>query len=210
MISDFNIRSEPDPQTADNDSRVLIDLVRTLENAYGNAIKHATANSDSEATDLLLENASIRLSFRILLAITADSCPSGEPQPTGAAACPLDDESLGLKNLTDMLSYAASRLQRFRRSADVGTEARTPQTTRAQSMEHLYRMTFAISKAYMDRSQSHVYLEAAHEQLDLARKSIQAEKNLCACSAEEYSVRLLKLSELEDRLHLMQTRDDSQ
>ena len=61
-------------------------------------------------------------------------------------------------------------------------------------------MTFALSRAYLDRSQSGVYLQAAREQLGLARKQIQMEQSLWVGRPNEYRVRLLELSELEDRL----------
>jgi hypothetical protein len=71
---------------------------------------------------------------------------------------------------------------------------------RIGSLEHLYRMVFAISRIYLDRSQSGVYLEAAREQLRLARKHLEMERSLCACSDHEHTARLHELSELEDQL----------
>jgi len=201
MMPDSNVENKSFAKTSDSEDRSLTDLVRTLGDAYGNALKHDTTNPGSVTTDLLLENASIRLSSRILGAITTCQ-PADKPDTNSAPTCDLQDES-DLKNLTDMLSYAASQLQRIGRSAGVRDSAETLATARVHSMEHLYRMTFAISKAYLDRSQSPAYLGAAHEQLALARNHIQDEENLCACASQDYSVRLRKLSELDDRLSLM-------
>src|SRR5260370_39575757 len=57
-------------------------------------------------------------------------------------------------------------------------------------MEHLYRMVFAIARIYLDRSQSAVYLEAARKQLRWARKHMEIERSLCACSDHAYTARL--------------------
>jgi len=70
-------------------------------------------------------------------------------------------------------------------------------------------MTFAFSKAYLDRSQSSAYLEAAHEQLELARQHIQDEKNLSAPSSKGYGDDLLELFELGDHLSLARTPGDT-
>lgn len=213
---------------SNNDHQELINLGRILAHTYGNATRHDTAspdsshsrrvNSASKPTDLVLEDASIRLASRIALAITAGACPGGEPETTGtdAPSCVLDDESVGLRNLTDTLSYAASQLQRSgassdpRRDSETLETAETLETTRVHSMEHLYRMTFAISKAYLYRSQSRTYIEAARQQLELARKYIQAEQDLCSCNLEEYRAELLKLSELDDRLSLVRPAESAE
>lgn len=74
--------------------------------------------------------------------------------------CVLDDESVGLKGLTDMLSYAAFRLENLGRSAppvDGTNGQRALVLARIGSMEHLYRMAFSLSRIYLDRSQSGVY-----------------------------------------------------
>jgi hypothetical protein len=73
-------------------------------------------------------------------------------------------------------------------------------------MEHLYRMALSVSRIYLDRSQSGVYLEAAHEQLRLACNHMEIESSLCAFSDHEHTARLQKLSELEDQLKDL--RDD--
>jgi hypothetical protein len=67
-------------------------------------------------------------------------------------------------------------------------------------------MAVSLSRIYLDRSQSGVYLEAAREQLRLARKHMEIERSLCACSDHEHTTRLQELSELEDQLKDM--RDD--
>jgi hypothetical protein len=45
-----------------------------------------------------------------------------------------------------------------------------------------------------------VYVEAAREQLRLARKNMEMERSLCACADREYSAQLQELSEIEGRL----------
>jgi hypothetical protein len=74
-----SVRCESDSQTTDADNRALVQLVRTLDNAYRNAVTHETANPDSETADLLLENASIRLPSRML---SPRICPPGLSPPT--------------------------------------------------------------------------------------------------------------------------------
>jgi hypothetical protein len=102
--------------------------------------------ADLEAKDLLLESASIRFSSRMLYEITKGSCQPDEHAAIGALAdrtCVLDDESVGLKGLTDMLSYAASRLENLGRSAppvDGTNGQRALIVARIGSMEHLYRI----------------------------------------------------------------------
>jgi hypothetical protein len=209
MMSDSNVQNGR--QTSGNDNSDVPDLIRTLQNAYGNAIKHDTANPDSEAMDLRLENASIRLSSRILSAIATDACTSNESKRAGSDdACSLDDEARDLRSLTDVLSYAASQLGRVGASTGGSKGTETLESARVHSLEHLYRMTFAFSQAYLDRSQSPAYLEAAHEQLELARPHIQHEKDLCACGSKGYSDDLLELFELSDRLGLVRTPGDTQ
>ena len=193
-----------------NEINSLRQLAHILADAYGNALMHDMPNADLEAKDLLLKSASIRFSSLMLYEITKGSCQSDEHAATGTAAdrtCVLDDESVGLRGLTDMLSYAAYRLENLGRSAplaDATNGQRALVVARIGSMEHLYRMVFALSRIYLDRSQSGVHLEAAHEQLRLARKHMEIERSLCACSDHEYTARLLELSGLEDRLRDMQ------
>jgi hypothetical protein len=225
-MSDLNDQSET--QSSGKENTELPDLIRTLQNAYGNAMKHDTANPDSEATDLLLENAAIRLSSRILSAITSNTCTSNDSETTDSEttdlettdlektdsgdACSLDHESVDLRNLTDNLSYAASQLERVSASAGRSGRSDGAETARVQSLEHLYRMTFVLSKAYLDRSQSQAYLAAAHQQLELARRHIQHEdeKDLCAGTSKGCGVDLLELSELSNRLSLSETPADTQ
>jgi hypothetical protein len=195
-----------------NDNNNLRQLAHILAEAYGNALMHDAPNADLEAKDLLLESASIRFSSRMLDEITKGSCPPDEHASIGALAdrtCVLDDESVGLRGLTDMLSYAAYRLENLGRlapPADGTNGQRALVVARIGSMEHLYRMVFALSRVYLDRSQSGVYLEAAREQLRLARKHMEIERSLCACSDHAHTARVQELSELEDRLKDM--RDD--
>ena len=168
-----------------NENNNLRQLAHILADAYGNALMHDapnTDNADLEARDLLLESASIRFSSRMLYEITKGSCQPDEHATTGALAdrpCVLDDEFVGLRSLTDMLSYAAYRLENLGRSAppaDGTNGQRALVAARIGSMEHLYRMAFVLSRIYLDRSQSGVYLEAAREQLRLARKHMEIEQ----------------------------------
>jgi hypothetical protein len=217
MMSDLNINLQVlnGEQAPGDDNADVPDLIRTLQNAYRNAVKRDTANPDSEATDLLLENASIRLSSRILSAITTDACTSNDSETTGSDdACSLDHESLDhqsidLRSLTNVLSYAASQLQRIGASAGASNGIETMETARLRSLEHVYRMTFAFSKAYLDRSQGHAYLEAAHQQLELARQHIQDEKDLCTCGSKGYGDDLLELFELSDHLDIARTQGET-
>jgi hypothetical protein len=191
-----------------NDSSDLPQLAHILADAYGNALMHDTASEDSEAEDLLLESASIRFASRMVYEITEGSCQRDEHSAMGASAdrtCVLDNESVDLADLSDRLSYAAYRLEDLGRSSpsDGTNSQRTLDAARIASMEHLYRMVFALSRSYLDRSQSGVYLEAAREQLGLARKHMEVERSLCACDDHEYTARLLELSELEDQLEDM-------
>jgi hypothetical protein len=190
---------------SNRDINNLRQLAHILADAYENALMHDSSNADLEAKDLVLESASIRFSSRMLYEITKGSCQPDE-RAAGALAdrtCVLDDESVGLKGLTDMLSYAAFRLENLGRSAppvDGTNGQRALGLARIGSMEHLYRMAFSLSRIYLDRSQSGVYLEAAREQLRLARKHMEIERSLCACSDHEHTARMQELSELEDQL----------
>jgi hypothetical protein len=209
-FADFS-RGQP-MNNSDNDNDNLRQLAHNLADAYGNALMHDAPDADLEANDLLLESASIRFSSRMLYEITKGSCQPSEHAVIGALAdrtCALDDESVGLRGLTDMLSHAAYRLEKLGRSAppaDGTNGQRALVLARIGSMEHLYRMVVSLSRIYLDRSQSDVYLEAAREQLRLARKHMEIESSLCAFSDHEHTARLQELSELEDQLKDM--RDD--
>lgn len=200
-----------DAQTADPDNTAFRELVRTLDNAYENAVTHKAKNLDFEAADLLLENASIRLSSRMLSAMIQGSCHRDDSGTVGAGSgnCTMDDESVHLTDLTDLLSYAANRLQQIAASSSPRNAMETLQIARIRSMGHLYRMTFAISKAHFDTSQSSVYFHAAREQLTLARNSLQTESDLCACASKGYGGRLLELSAVDQLLSHVQTDDTS-
>jgi hypothetical protein len=193
---------------SNSDINNLRQLAHILADAYENALMHDSSSADLEAKDLVLESASIRFSSRMLYEITKGSCQPDE-HAAGALAdrtCVLDDESVGLKGLTDMLSYAAFRLENLGRSAppvDGTNGQRALVLARIGSMEHLYRMAISLSRIYLDRSQSGVYLEAAREQLRLARKHMESERSLCACSDHEHTARMQELSELEDQLKHM-------
>lgn len=191
---------------SNGDNNNLPQLAHILADSYGNAIMHDTPNADLEAKDLLLESASIRFSSRMLSEITKGSCQPHQHADIGALpdlTCVLDDESVGLRGLSDMLSSAAYRLENLdksTRAADGINGRRALVVARIGSLEHLYRMVFALSRIYLDRSQSDVYLKAAREQLRFARKHMEIERSLCACSDHEYTARLLELSDLEEQL----------
>lgn len=208
-FADFS-RGQP-MNNSDSDNDNLRQLAYNLADAYGNALMHDAPDADLEAKDLLLESASIRLSSRMLYEITKGSCQPNE-HAIGALAdrtCALDDESVGLRGLTDMLSHAAYRLEKLGRSAppaDGTNGQRALVLARIGSMEHLYRMAVSLSRIYLDRSQSGVYLEAALGQIRLARKHMEIERSLCEFSDHEHAARLQELSEIEDQLNDM--RDD--
>ncbi len=160
--------------------------------------------------DLRLETASIRLSSRMLYAMTQGSCQPTEltdADGPSTRSCFLDDDSLKLMDLTTMLSYAAFRLEQldssgfFPHGAD-GEDSLV--AARIRSMKHLYRMVLAVSKVHFDRSQSTLYLKAAQAQLRLARKHLEIERRLCACNPSTYTTRLAELTVLDDRLSDMQ------
>ena len=174
--------------------------IRTLRNAYGNAMGHRSASQDFDAVDSVLENATVRLSSQLLFAIAANS--------TGDTPNTLDRESDDLKNLTDMLSYAAGQLNRI--GGSTGMKGASLESARVQSLEHLYRMTFAICNAYLDGSQRQPYLDAAREELELARENIQREADLCDCGSKEYNDEILRLSDLNDRLSHAGASGDAQ
>ncbi len=187
-------------------------VAQTLGEAYENALNHETLSQEAPGAELgeadsLLENAAIRFSSRVLYEMARGSCQQYQAvsMETGNR-CILQDESVGLSALSDTLSSAASRLESLRRSLPAATlTAGPPDLVRARvgSLEHLYRMAFAVSRMYLDRSQSGAYLEAAHEQLGLARQSIEAERALCSCSDQESVARTLELSQVEDQLSEM-------
>jgi hypothetical protein len=181
-------------------------VVRILNNAYENALMHDSSKADLEASDLLLETASIWFSFRALYELKDGSCRSDAQAAAAAHACALADPSLALGDWAEMLSYSAYRLESLARSAsaaDDSDNSRAVVTERMESMAHLYRMVFAVAKIYLDQSQSRAYLDAAQEQLRLARGHIEAERNLCECDSSAYAGRLLELSELNDQMNDM-------
>ena len=205
----MNNSVNPSVNESRNDISDLSQLAHILENAYGNALIHGTPNAEPVAEDLLLENASVRFASRIVHELTGGSCQRNErssPGPFPGRACLLDDESLDLTALSDMLSYAAFRLEDLGSSASSTVAAnsqRIPGMARIGSMAHLYRVVFALFRIHLDGSQSGVYLEAASDQLRLARKQMEVERSLCACDDREYTARLVEMLELEDQLKTM-------
>lgn len=181
-------------------------LAHILADAYGNALMHDKPNADLEAEDLFLESASIRFSGRLLYEISKGSCQPDERADTGTSVeqtCVLDLESVGLRALTDSLSYAAYRLEnqgRLELPAENTNGQRALVMARIKTMDHLYRIVWALSRAYLDRSQSGVYLETARKQLELARKQMEIERSLCACGDDGNRERLLELSQIDDGL----------
>jgi hypothetical protein len=182
-------------------------LVRILNGAYANSLMHggSKTKSDLEASDRILEESSIQFSARLLNALDSDDC-GGDAQ-TGSE-CALDDRVLSLGDWTQMISYAAYRLENLSRSksATAGDPAQAIIAARLQTMEHLYRMVFAVSKLYLDRAQSQAYLDAAQEQLSLARTQMEAERTLCACDPSGYNSRMAELSELAGQMNVMRQR----
>jgi hypothetical protein len=190
-----------------NDGEDVQKLIQTLGLAYENSLRHDKPNADLEVMDLRLEGASIRFASRIFHEITRGSCQAGEfadtTKVTADGPCVLDDKSVAIRDLSDTLSNAAYRLENLARSApdtDGPNAQRALHLARMRSMEHLYRMVFAFSKIYLDRSQSGTYLDAAQEQLKLARQQMELERSLCTCNTSGYAVRLGELSQLDDRL----------
>jgi hypothetical protein len=200
-------QAKNDSPASDANASEVRQLVRILNGAYQNSLMHGSANANLEASDLLLENASIRFSARVVYELKEGSCNlKAVAQETPESACALDDPSLTLGNWAEMLSYAAYRLDNLARSAAVAEGAegsRGTTTERIESMGHLYRIVFALSKSYLDRTQSRTYLDAAQEQLKLARAHMEAEHNLCECDPSGYSARLLQLSEIESQMNDM-------
>ena len=191
-----------------SDSGQIQELVRILNGAYENALLHDSSKANLESSDVLLENASIQFSSRVLHEVKEGSCRSNAQAAAGASACALADPSLGLSDWAEMLSYAAYRLENLARSpsaAEGSDSSHAVIVERIESMEHLYRMVFAVSKIYLDQAQSRAYLEAAQEQLKLARSHIEAERNLCECDSSAYAGRLLGLTELNDQMNDMRS-----
>lgn len=193
------------PASHDNEFRQLVII---LSGAYQNALMHGSATASLNASDLLLENASIGFAAHVVSELNQGSCnlKAVAQETTPESACALDDPSLALGNWAEMLSYAAYRLDNLARSASApdGTEnSHGIATERIESMGHLYRMAFALSKSYLDRAQSRTYLDAAQQQLRLARTHMEAEHNLCDCEPSGYNARLLQLSEIDAQMSSM-------
>jgi len=119
----------------------LPQLVHILDGAYRNALLHDSARQNLESSDLLLENASIDFSVRVLNSIKSEACNSGT-DATDESACSLDDPSLSLGDWTEMISYAAYRLENLSHRTATKPGANSSQAivgARIESMEHLYR-----------------------------------------------------------------------
>jgi hypothetical protein len=191
-----------------SDNGQIYELVRILNGAYENALLHDSSKADLESSDVLLENASIQFSSRVLHELKEGSCRSNTQAAAGASACALADPSLALSDWAEMLSYVAYRLENLARSPSAASDSDSSHAVvveRIESMEHLYRMVFAVSKIYLDQAQSRAYLEAAQEQLKLARAHMEAERNLCDCDSSAYAGRLAGLTELNDQMNDMRS-----
>jgi hypothetical protein len=187
-----------------SDNSQIRQLVHILSGAYENALLHGSSRADLAASDVLLETASIQFSSRALQELKEGSCRSDAEAKPSLDACALSDPSLALGDWTEMLSYAAYRLENLARSASTADGSNAGQavlTERIEAMEHLYRVVFSVSKIYLDQPQSRAYLDGAQEQLRLARSHIEAERNLCECDSAAYAGRLLELSELNDQMN---------
>jgi len=188
---------------ATNNDDQIPRLVRILSGAYENSLLHGNWRADLKAGDVLLENASLRFAARAIYAMKDGSCRSNAPG-VSADTCALADPSLALADWAEMLSYAAYQLDNLARSAsaaDASGNAREVVIERIKSMEHLYRMVFAVAKIYLDQAQGRAYLDAAQGQLALARQHTEAESNVCECDASAYAGRLLEMSELDEQMN---------
>jgi hypothetical protein len=192
-------------QSSNESTDGLRELMETLGTAYQNSLLHEVPNTDLEASDLRLETSSVTFSLNMLDQIAKSVCQSSDPATPAVVdqGCELDDELAGLSNLTDSLSYAAYRLERTSDSlarANLSGAEEGSTLARIRSMEHLYRMVFALSQLYLDSTQSAVYLQAADEQLQLARSSMENERAVCACDPSGYATRVAGLSQLSTRI----------
>ena len=171
-------------------------LTRILANAYSNAIRHNASTFNLESEDLGLESASIRLSSLIAREIAGACGNTVQSASSSEHDCVLEERSGDLKDLSDMLSHAASYLENQSRMAERSSS--TLHQLHLGYLEHLYRTVFALTGVYFDRPQSETYLKAAHEQINLARASLQKENQLCSCDDQKYSRTLDELARLDD------------
>ncbi len=195
---DLPMRSQDNRRPDMSDNSDVRQLTRALAPAYGNALKHDGPARNLELEDATLETASIRLSSLIAREISGSCNDTVRRASTSNPACSLEDESVDLRNLSDSLSYAAARLESQARLADRSQGANAFHRARIASLAHLYRTVFALAKGYFDRAQSESYLKAAHEQINLARASLEAERELCSCDPQPYTARLEQLAQLDD------------
>ena len=176
-------------------------LVHVLDGAYRNALLHGSTSQNLDSSDAILENASIDFSSRVLESIQSEACNSGSGA-TSDTSCSLDDPSLALGDWSEMISYAAYQLENMARRTNVGADpSRAIAHAHLETMEHLYRMVFAVTKIHFDRTQARTYLDAASEQLNLARTQMQAERNLCQCDSSGISARLNAMADLDSRIN---------
>ncbi|HVM94123.1 MAG TPA: hypothetical protein VMT67_14975 [Terriglobales bacterium] len=178
-------------------------LVHVLDGAYRNALLHGSTSQNLDSSDAILENASIDFSSRVLESMKSETCNSGT-EAADANSCSLDDPALALGDWTEMISYAAYELGNLARRTNVGADpSRAVVSAHLETMEHLYRMVFAVAKIHFDRTQAKTYLDAAAEQLNLARTQMQAERSLCRCDSSAIASRLDAMSELDNRMNSM-------
>jgi len=178
-------------------------LIHVLDGAYRNALLHGSTNQNLASTDATLENASIDFSSRALESMKSEACNSGT-EPAGDTACSLDDPSLALGDWTEMISYAAYQLENLTRRTNVSADpSRAIVSAHLESMEHLYRMVFAVTKIHFDPTQARTYLDAAQEQLRMARTNMEAERTFCQCDPSGLATRLTAMSELETQMSNM-------
>jgi len=197
----FSLQSTWTNAMTNNNQDDMPELIRTLSTAYQNSLQHDRPTARLKTADLILESAAIRLSSRILYEITEGSCAAEGPEAAEPShPCILDDRSQALMSLTDMLSHSAHRLQQLNQSAppEQGPDNRQAlNVVRTRSLEHLYRMVFALSRAHFDRGQSRVYLEAAQDELSLARENVEIECDLCARGSPTYTPQMVELDQLD-------------
>ena len=178
----------------------LRQLAHTLSGAYSNAMRHDADAANLDSEDLNLERASIRLSSLIAHEVAANCSATIQRARSSDQNCALSGGSADLRNLSDTLSYAASRLENQGRMAARSRTANPLHQVRIGSLEHLYRTVFALARLYLDRDQGTIYLAAARQQIGLARTNLEEERRLCACDPAHYSARLDDLSELDSAL----------
>lgn len=202
-----------------NDNHQVSDLralVQILSEAYGNSLDHEGPRtiveaSGLDASDKALQNAAIRLSSLVLNEIAQGPCSLNEEESAEPnLKCALDDGSVRLRDLTDLLSHAAQRLERGRASMSLARNAADEHAAteaRMSLLEHLYRLVFTLSMAHFDLSQRGAYLKAARVETITARKFMEIDCIARACDSGVYATSLSELSRIEGGLDAIPASD---